>query len=180
MAQEGKLRKFLGRAVEQVAPRLLGWWLVRRLPEGEIVEARLTEVEAYHQREPASHSFRGPTERNAVMFGPPGFAYIYFIYGMHYCLNVSCEAEGVGAAVLIRGAEPIRPTNLRLDGPAVLCKNLAIDRSLNGADILDISSPLYLKPGKLRKGERIISCSRIGIRAGKDLMWRFGIEIAER
>lgn len=146
------------------------------MPEGEIVEARLVEVEAYHQREPASHSFRGLTRRNAVMFGPPGFAYVYFIYGMHYCLNVSCEPEGVGAAVLIRAAEAIRPARLRLDGPATLCKALAIDRSLNGTDMLDSSSPLYLTPGKLRKGERIISSPRIGIRMGKSLPWRFRIE----
>jgi len=176
MAVGGKLRELLSQPVEEVAPRLLGWGLVRRMPEGEIVEARLIEVEAYHQREPASHSFRGPTQRNAVMFGAPGYAYVYFIYGMHYCLNVSCEPEGVGAAVLIRAAEAVRPARLRLNGPAVLCKNLAIDRSLNGTDMLDSSSPLYLKPGMLRRDERIVSSPRIGIRVANDLPWRFRIE----
>jgi DNA-3-methyladenine glycosylase len=95
-------RDFFGRPADQVAPGLLGWVLEHETSDG-LVAVELTEVEAYlGQADPASHSYRGPTGRNAVMFGPPGYAYVYFTYGMHFCVNVVCQPPGTATAVLLR------------------------------------------------------------------------------
>jgi len=107
------------------------------------------------------------------MFLPPGFAYIYFIYGNHYCLNISCMEEGIGAAILIRALEPISPKMLRLSGPGIICAQLMIDRSLDGVDMLTSSSPLHLKRGRIRKNEEIRSLPRVGITKAAHLRWRF-------
>ena len=136
-------RAFFNRSVHEVAPELIGAVL---LFNG--VGGRLVEVEAYHQSEPAAHSFRGPTPRNAVMFGPPGYAYVYRSYGIHWCLNFVCEPAGSAGAVLIRAMEPTRAlpqcgggaasTDVRLlcSGPGRLCEALGITGSAQrlGAD----------------------------------------------
>jgi DNA-3-methyladenine glycosylase len=142
-----------------VAPALLGCVLEHDTPEG-LVAVALTEVEAYHgQADPASHAYRGQTPRNAVMFGPPGHAYVYFTYGMHFCVNLVCLPEGTASAVLLRAGrvidgEPLArarrtapgPNGRDLArGPARLCQALGIDREQNGADVCDPASPLRVR-----------------------------------
>lgn len=139
-----------------MARALIGKLLIR-VRDGETLIARIVETEAYHPEDPASHSYRGPTPRNRAMFGPHLHAYVYFIYGANWCLNISSEAEGVGAAVLIRAAEPVqgeasmralrgRPEVRDRDlarGPGNLCRALDIGPALDGAD-LEIDSGLWL------------------------------------
>ncbi len=168
--------RMLSKHPKDCAQEVLGHLLVRKLDCGEMIVVRVTEVEAYHQDEPASHSHRGRTPRNAPMFLPPGFAYVYFIYGNHFCLNVSCMKEGVGAAILIRGAEAVTPKGLRLGGPGLICKSLEIDRRMNSVDLLDSSSPIFLNRGRKPVRSRVISAPRIGIKKAKELMWRFILE----
>ena len=132
-------RTFFDRSVHAVAPDLIGATLLFNGVGGIIVE-----VEAYHHTDPAAHSFRGPTERNAVMFGPPGYIYVYRSYGIHWCVNFVCEAKGSASAVLIRALEPTHgiPTmrrrrglsDIRLlcAGPGRVCEALAITGAHNG------------------------------------------------
>jgi len=132
-------RAFFGRSVHEVAPELIGAILLVGRVGGRIVE-----VEAYHQTDPAAHSYNGPTARNAVMFGPPGFAYVYRSYGIHWCLNFVCEPKGSASAVLIRALEPTAgiPTmrrrrgvveeRLLCSGPGRLCEALGITDAHNG------------------------------------------------
>jgi len=161
-------REFFARPTVELAPELLGVVLVRTLPSGEILRAPIVEVEAYTEDDPACHAYRGLTERCRVMFGPPGFAYVYFIYGMYFCLNVVTEVEGTPGAVLIRalgipGAE----------GPGKLCRQWDIDRSLNGIDLLDTSSSLYLEPGTGYGANCISVTERIGLNVAVERPWRF-------
>ncbi len=140
-------KAFFDRDTARVARELLGRWMVRRV-EGSLRIGRIVETEAYlgpHDR--ASHSSKGCTPRNRSMFGPPGHAYVYRIYGLHHCLNVVTEPEGHGSAVLIRALEPVHglPGNTR--GPGLLCRALAVDRSLDGVDLL--SDDLFVaEPGE--------------------------------
>jgi DNA-3-methyladenine glycosylase len=129
-------REFFARASPLVARELLGCWMVRQLDD-RVVRVRISETEAYlGPTDPASHAFRGRTQRNAPMFGPAGFAYIYFIYGMHYCFNVVTGQEGDPQAVLIRGGLAGPPEAPRvIGGPALLCRALGIDMSCNGTDL---------------------------------------------
>ncbi len=140
-------RDFFDRPVEEVAPSLLGHVIAHRTPEGEVA-ARLTEVEAYAgPLDPASHAYRGRTRRNEVMFGPPGHVYVYFTYGMHFCMNLVCGPDGTSMAVLLRAGEIIagedlarsrRPRSTVRDlarGPARLCQALGIAREQNGLDV---------------------------------------------
>jgi DNA-3-methyladenine glycosylase len=179
-------RTFFDRPAEEVAPALLGRVLSRSTPEG-VVSVRLTEVEAYAgPRDPASHAYRGPTKRNAVMFGPPGHAYVYFSYGMHFCVNLVCMGEGTAAAVLLRAGEIVegrelavarRPRSALRDlarGPARLCEALAIDRELSGADVCDPSSPLRVSAGASVGAFR--TGPRTGVSSAKDVPWRFWID----
>jgi len=157
-------RKFFARPSVEVAPDLLGRVLEHETADG-LVAVELTEVEAYAGRsDPASHAYRGKTARNAVMFGPPGHAYVYFTYGMHFCVNVVCLGEeGSASAVLLRagrviageelacarrtrGTTAIAPRDLAR-GPARLCQALGIDRSQNGADMVSAGSPLRMLSG---------------------------------
>jgi DNA-3-methyladenine glycosylase len=129
-------RDFYDRDTQTVARELLGKYLVR-VRRGRARIGRIVEVEAYlgaHDR--AAHSCRGLTPRNAVMFGPPGHAYVYLIYGMHHCMNIVTESEGRAAAVLVRALEPVRGLEGRTQGPGLLCKAMGIDRRLNGRDLL--------------------------------------------
>src|ERR1700730_2960902 len=132
-------RSFLARSVHEVAPDLIGATLLVNGVGGIIVE-----VEAYHHTDPAAHSFRGPTARNGVMFGPPGFAYVYRSYGIHWCVNFVCEQEGSASAVLIRAIEPLeglakmsrrrgtKDGRLLCSGPGRLCQALGITHAQNG------------------------------------------------
>ncbi len=176
-------RGFFDRPVLEVAPGLLGCIL----RSGDIA-VRLTEVEAYDGgNDPASHAFRGMTARNAVMFGPPGHAYVYFTYGMHFCVNVACGPVGTASAVLLRAGEVIagndivaarRPTAKPRDyarGPARLCLALGIGRDLNGADLTASRSPLRLHPGARVPDEAVMTGPRVGIAAAADRPWRFWI-----
>jgi DNA-3-methyladenine glycosylase len=129
-------RRFYDRDTTLVAQELLGK-LVVRVAAGIERVGRIVETEAYlGPHDLAAHSARGFTPRTAVMFGPPGHAYVYLIYGMHHCLNVVTEEEGHASAVLIRAIEPVRGIAARTQGPGLLCRALGIDRSLNGHDLL--------------------------------------------
>ena len=170
-----------------VAPALLGQLLAAGPAQGRVV-VRLTEVEAYDgEADPGSHAFRGRTARNAVMFGPPGHAYVYFTYGMHWCVNVSCGPAGVASAVLLRAGEVIEGVELararrpaaRRDtelarGPARLTTALGIDGSTNGSDLLAPRSPLHLLEGSRSDLARVASGPRVGVGgAGAATPWRF-------
>ncbi|PJE98577.1 3-methyladenine DNA glycosylase [Streptomyces carminius] len=184
-------RAFFHRPVLEVAPDLLGRILVRTT-EDDPVELRLTEVEAYAGRlDPGSHAYRGRTERNAVMFGPPGHAYVYFTYGMWHCLNLVCDEEGTASGVLLRAGEVLtgreqargRRPKARNDselakGPARLATALGIDRVLNGTDVCadDPGAPLRVLTGTPAPDHRIRTGPRTGVGgAGATQPWRYWI-----
>jgi len=179
-------RAFYARPSTEVAPDLLGRWLIRREPDGTRLVVRLVETEAYEEGDPASHSFRGPTPRNEVMFGRPGHLYVYFTYGMHFCMNVVTGAPGRGSAVLLRAAEPIegldvmarrrqtREPRQLCSGPARLCEALEVERRENGADLVR-GSDLWLLEGDPPSLRSIDRTTRVGIRAGTERRWRFVI-----
>ncbi|HSX24225.1 MAG TPA: DNA-3-methyladenine glycosylase [Candidatus Saccharimonadales bacterium] len=166
------------------APALLGWELIHDSPDGR-TGGIIVETEAYTAEDAASHSFRGRGVRNDVMFGPAGHIYVYFTYGMHYCINIVTGGEGRGEAVLIRALEPtqglelMRSRRLRArgdisltNGPAKLTQALAINKTHNGVFLLNKGS-LRLVPGS--KPERIIQTTRIGISRAVETPWRFYI-----
>jgi DNA-3-methyladenine glycosylase len=179
MAKSPRLRRaFFARSVHEVAPELIGATLLVDGAGGVIVE-----VEAYHHTDPAAHSYVGPTERNAVMFGPPGFAYVYRSYGIHWCLNFVCEPEGSASAVLIRAIEPIaghaamrrrrglQDVRALCSGPGKLGEALGVDRRLNG---MALDRP----PFELRAREsapEIATGPRIGISKAVEMPWRYGL-----
>jgi len=218
-------RDFLDRPSVQVAPEVLGCVLEHETPEG-LVAVRLTETEAYAGlADPASHAYRGKTRRNAVMFGPPGHAYVYFTYGMHFCVNLVCLcSDGSASAVLLRAGAVIAGEDLArarrtrrqpdldgrrsdadgwppdLDGrkpdtgrppiafrdlargPARLCQALAIDRSLDGADVCVPGSPLRLRwltedpvASTAARSEKIASGPRVGVSSAAEVPWRFWV-----
>ena len=166
----------------EVAPRLLGWLLERELPEG-IIRGRITETEAYLRNDAASHTFRGMTARNRSMFGPPGHAYVYFTYGMHYCMNVVTQEAGMGEGVLIRSLDIIEGSELALNnrggrlplaiGPGRLCQALRIGPELDGHDLA--SPPLRLLPMPPVDPEESVVGPRIGLSVSQDLPYRFRI-----
>jgi DNA-3-methyladenine glycosylase len=172
--------------VLRAAVRLLGATVEADTPEG-VVSVRLVEVEAYRGADdPASHSFRGRTPRNGVMFGPPGHLYVYFVYGMHFCANISCLPEGEAAAVLLRAGEVTsdvgaararRPTARRdadlARGPARLAALLGLGREHNGVDVTDAASPVRLLAGEPFAPAQIRSGPRVGVAAAHTLPWRF-------
>ena len=180
-------REFYAGPPDEAARRLLGCTLVRRSDTG-VTAGRITETEAYSQDDPASHSFRGRSARTAVMFGPPGFAYVYFTYGMHYCFNAVVGEEGRGEAVLIRAVEPLvgldemrarrgqpdAPAALLCAGPARLCSAFGIGPELNREDLCT-GETLWLCSGDIPDPARIVASPRIGITRAMDLLWRFTI-----
>jgi DNA-3-methyladenine glycosylase len=172
-------RDFFARSVHEVAPDLIG---VTLLVDG--VGGPIVEVEAYDQEDPASHGFRGQTPRTAVMFGPPGFAYVYRSYGIHWCINFVCDTPGRAEAVLIRALLPehgldamrarrgVEPERALCSGPGKLCQALGITREHDGA-------PLDAPPFELidrTETPRIATGPRIGITKAVDLTWRYGLE----
>ncbi len=156
-------RRFYERTAQQVARDLLGKVLVHDGPGGRR-EARIVETEAYlGPHDLASHSAKGRTARTEVIFGPPGFAYVYFVYGMHFLFNVVTGREGVAAAVLLRGVEALRgvPVGVRTDGPARLTRALFIGRAENGVDL--ISSPLTIHDGPPVPAREVLRGPRVGV-----------------
>lgn len=166
-------RDFYNRHSPDVARDLLGALLCRRLPDGRVISGRIIETEAYRDNEPACHAARGPTPRCQVMFGAPGIAYVYFIYGNYHCINVVTEPEGSGCAVLIRAVE-----GENLNGPGKLCREWKINKSHNGIDLTDPNEDIWIaahaQPA-LQDHEVGIS-SRIGITAAHHLQWRFFLQ----
>ncbi len=156
-------KRFYARPATVVAPELLGMHLVRRLDDGTRMVARIVETEAYEgPHDLAAHSALGRrTARTEVMFGEPGHAYVYFVYGMHFCFNVVTAPAGEPHAVLIRALEPINNISERTQGPALLCRALAIDKSLNGVDLrgpqisIERPSPGTVRLPQLKRGPRV-------------------------
>jgi DNA-3-methyladenine glycosylase len=158
-------RAFYQRPTEEVAHDLLGKVIVRRTDRLEILTARIVEVEAYlGLADAASHARRGPTPRSAIMFGAPGHAYVYFVYGMHHCLNFVTEPEGVAGAVLIRAAEPGEDgtASTALRGPGKLCRGLSITIADKGVDLCAPGAGLHvIDDGE--PGPRVARSARIGV-----------------
>lgn len=173
-------RSFYARETPLVARELLGMLVCRRGPGGLVRRARIVETEAYHGPDDrASHAFRGRTPRNAPMFGPPGKAYVYQIYGVHYCLNTVTMDEGFPAAVLLRAAEIEDDEPRAGAGPGKLCRALSIDRRLTGSDLVD-GEELWLADDGQRVPERLV---RVGPRVNVDYAgrwasrrWRFWVD----
>lgn len=176
-----------------MARALLGKVLARRL-DGEWLTGRIVETEAYFGKDdPAAHAFAGKTQRNAVLFGPPGHAYVYFVYGMHWCLNVSCEPDGQAGCVLIRAMAPLMgletmarlrgaakrkliASGLIASGPGRLCQAMAITRAgQNGADVTDRASELQIWDDGYEP-QRVRVTPRIGIRKAADRPHRYLLE----
>lgn len=154
-------REFYERETTIVAKDLLGKYIVH-ISDGVERIGKIVEVEAYvGQHDLAAHSSKGITKRTQIMFGPAGFAYVYLIYGIHYCFNVVTEKEGQGSAVLIRALEPIKNIERRTQGPGLLCKALCIDKKFNGHDLL--SSDLYIAQSMENKPVPIKKSPRIGV-----------------
>lgn len=163
-------RSFYARPTVEVARDLLGQLIVRER-DGRTLTGRIVETEGYlGPGDLASHAGRGPTPRSRIMFGPPGVAYVYLIYGMHHCLNVVTESEGVGGAVLIRAVEPLFQGAPRTDGPARLCRALGITLGLNGWDLC-LRSQLFFEEGEPVPDGQVATSARIGVLG--DEPWRF-------
>lgn len=176
------LRDLLSGPVLEVAPRLLG----ATLRHGEVA-VRLTEVEAYDgANDPGSHAHRGPTARNAVMFGPAGHLYVYFTYGMHYCCNVVTGVDGRASAVLLRAGEVVDGLDIARErragapdrdlarGPARLCRTLGIDLAQAATDLT--TGPVTLTVGDAVPGASIRMGPRVGLRLAPERPWRFWID----
>jgi DNA-3-methyladenine glycosylase len=172
-------RVFFARSVHEVAPELIGATFLVNGIGGIIVE-----VEAYHHTDPAAHSFRGPTARNKVMFGPPGFSYVYRSYGIHWCINFVCEQEGSASAVLIRALQPthgipIMRRRRRLhderslcSGPGKLTEALGISDEHNGLPLDASPIALHARPDR----PDIVAGVRIGLTKAVELPWRYGLQ----
>lgn len=175
-----RLRKsFFARSVHEVAPDLIGATFLVNGVGGIIVE-----VEAYDQTDPAAHSFRGPTPRNAVMFGPPGYTYVYLSYGLNWCVNFVCQAAGSAAGVLLRAIEPthglaamrrrrgVTDAKALCSGPGKLCEALAITKALSELPIDRSPIALHARSG----GAEIATGVRIGLTKAVGLPWRYGLK----
>jgi len=185
-------RSFFDPPADRVAPRLLGHWLIRRTLAG-VCGGPIVEVEAYLADDPACHAFGGETDRNRAMFGQPGRAYVYLIYGYHFCVNAVCQKRGIGEAVLIRAIEPLfggdlmqrrRPVGRHCDltnGPAKLCQAMEIDRQLDGVDLTDGNSPLFISTNPdlhkfLNSNGPVMTALRVGITKAAHLPLRSYLE----
>jgi len=179
MPQPRKLgRDFFDRSVHEVAPDLIGAILLV-----ENVGGRIVEVEAYHHTDPAAHSYGGRTDRNAVMFGPPGYAYVYRSYGIHWCVNFVCECEGSASAVLIRALEPtagipamrrrrgLADERALCSGPGRLCEALGITQAHNG---LALDRPPFSLRARTEDVDVMVGV-RIGITKAAERPWRYGL-----
>lgn len=186
-------RAFFAQPTLQVARALLGQWLmIQHDSDHPPIVTRIVETEAYTQDDPACHAFKGPTPRAKSLFGPPGLAYVYLIYGMYHCLNVVTAPTGEGGAVLFRALEPVfhpqHPTGfetlkpaqspLQTHGPGRLCKALGITKALhNELDMTHPQSPLRLLPsGNHLPDKAVMITTRIGISKATDYPWRFYVK----
>ena len=182
-------RRFYRPSAEAVAPALLGHWLIRNTPAGPCGGA-IVETEAYLAGDPACHGAPGLTARNRVMFGPPGHAYVYYIYGNYYCANIVCQPAGIAEAVLIRAVEaelgeafmrarrPVETARDLTSGPGKLCMAMDIDRSLDGVDLCDTRSPLFVARNPnvetfRRERGPMLTTTRIGLSKAAELPLRF-------
>lgn len=184
-------RSFYQRSAVQVAQDLLGKYFVRKLGNKTLI-GKIVETEAYREGDPASHSYRGKTKRNEVMFWQGGHLYVYFTYGMHFCANVVTGSEGKGEAVLIRAVEPIegievmrknrfavpssqdRAVSDLTNGPAKFCQAFGIGRQENGTDLL--GKQIFITHGENIPPHKRGRSSRVGIRNGKEKQWRFFVK----
>ncbi|HEU5035020.1 MAG TPA: DNA-3-methyladenine glycosylase [Mycobacteriales bacterium] len=182
-------RSFYDRPVLEVARDLLGALVVHSAPGAETVAVRLTEVEAYAGgHDPASHAFRGQTPRTEVMFGPPGHAYVYFTYGMHFCMNLVTGPAGQASAVLLRAGAVVDGLALARErrngardrelarGPARLTVALGVDRTHNGADVTADTSPLQVLASEPVADEQVRWGPRVGVAAAGELPWRAWVD----
>ncbi len=176
-----------------VARDLLGQRLVRQFEDGTPSVGRIVETEAYTVGDPACHSFRGKTPANRAMFGPPGTAYIHINYGLHFCLNVVTQEEGVPEAVLIRAIEPLenatrlyrnytgdvldeesaRKARIIGAGPGRLARALLLNKSFNGMDLTNRDSPVFIAEGDPVPDRDVVTTTRIGITKAADFPWRY-------
>jgi DNA-3-methyladenine glycosylase len=185
-------RAFFAQPTLTIAPQLLGKLLVR-LDGGQRISGYITEVEAYiGEEDQACHARAGRTPRTQVMYGPAGHAYVYFTYGMHWCLNFVTEAQGFPAAVLIRGIEPLegleiistrrrhQPAQHWSDGPGKICQALGINGRFNGVDLCAPETHLFLEEGKAIPTENVTNSPRVGLNSvpepWKSIPWRFRIQ----
>jgi DNA-3-methyladenine glycosylase len=185
-------RSFYLPSAEVVAPRLLGHWLVRRTDK-RLVGGRIVETEAYLIGDAACHGFVGETARNRVMYGPPGFAYVYLIYGYYFCFNTVCLPKGTAEAVLVRGVEaeigedlmqanrPVSTAVQLTNGPGKLCDAMAITRKLDGGDLCSAESPVFVARNEelesfLKERGPMVTTTRIGLTKAADLPLRFYLE----
>mgnify|MGYP003574914722 CR=1 FL=1 len=182
-------REFFEPSAKIVAQRLLGHWLVRRTPDG-FAGGPIVEAEAYIKGDPGCHAFIGETKRNRVMFGPPGHAYVYLIYGFYNCFNTVCRPSGEAEAVLVRAIEAaigvdwmrvnraVEKVTQLTSGPGKLCVALKVDRSLDGADLCDVNSPVFVAENpEVRVFRRqlgpMVTTTRIGLTLAADWPLRF-------
>ena len=170
-----------------MAPDLLGWTLTH-VSDAGTVTVQLTEVEAYSgDQDPASHAFRGCTQRNAIMFGDAGRLYVYFSYGVHWCANIVCGPDGRGSAALLRAGRVVEGMDLARSrrgspvgdaalarGPACLTQALGIDKSHNGVDVL-LDDSLHLSPGTLLAACKVSRGPRVGVSVAAEVPWRFWV-----
>jgi DNA-3-methyladenine glycosylase len=185
-------RRFYEPSAKVVAPALLGHWLIRNTPDGPC-GGPIVETEAYLVGDPACHGAAGPTARNRVMFGEPGHGYVYLIYGFYFCMNAVCRPPGVAEAVLIRAVEvargeaymrkrrPVDATRDLTNGPGKLCLAMDIDRGLDGVDLCDAASPLFIarNPAVVefrRERGPVVTGKRIGLTKAADLALRFHLQ----
>ncbi len=180
-------RSFFDRPAAVVAPDLLGCVVEHETEQG-LVAVRLTEVEAYQGAlDPGSHAYRGLTPRNSIMFGAPGFVYVYFTYGMHFCMNLVCEGVGTAAAVLLRAGEVVEGVELAsrrrgsaardlARGPARLAVALGVGRAEYGLDACDPASALRVRHPNKRSRGLVLSGPRVGLSAGAQTPWRFWLD----
>jgi DNA-3-methyladenine glycosylase len=188
-------RDFYQPSAEIVAAQLVGHWLVRNTPSG-VAGGMIVETEAYLTDDPACHGAPGLTKRNRTMFGPPGYAYVYLIYGCHYCLNAVCDHPGVAEAVLIRAIEPLWGIDWILqnrgaiekkqatNGPGKLCTALRIDRHHDGADLCDPISEIFIAENPQRRNAiaklgPVLATTRVGITKAALLPLRFYLRDSE-
>ncbi len=185
-------RSFYEPTADVVARKVLGHWLIRNAPDGAC-GGMIVETEAYIAGDEACHAFGGETDRNRVMWGPPGHSYVYFIYGNHWCENIVCQRAGLAEAVLIRAIEPVlgleamrarrtvaKPHELT-NGPGKLCAAMDISRAQNGADLCDAASPLFIARNPalktfLRERGPVVTTTRIGINRAAALPLRFYLD----